>query len=260
MSSSFRKLVVRFFGVLALVMFAGAAIHAQSTTYGALGGVATDPQDKVIVGATVIARNVATNATSEPVKTGSNGRFIITNLVPGVYELTVTAANFAEYKQPNIIVEVGLTTDVPVKVVLAGQTETIAVTAQAPVINNESNDFSTNLNTTAIANLPISIRRWSYFVLATPGTVPDGTFGDISFRGISGLLNNNTVDGADNNEAFFSEEKGRTRIDYSSSLNSSGISGEHIELFGGVWPRGGWRGQCRDEERYQHASRRCFLL
>ena len=35
-------------------------------------------------------------------------------------------------------------------------------------------------------------------VLSTPGAAPDGTFGLISFRGISGLLNNNTVDGGDN--------------------------------------------------------------
>jgi hypothetical protein len=242
MSSSFQKFAVRFIAVIALVMLAGGAIHAQSTTYGAIGGIAIDPQDKVIVGATVTVRNVATNATSEPVKTESNGRFLITNLVPGMYEITVTAANFAEYKQPNIIVEIGRTTDVPVKTVLAGQQQTISVVAEAPVINNEANDFSTNVNTTAIANLPISIRRWSYFALSTPGAVPDGTFGDISFRGISGLLNNNTVDGADNNEAFFSEEKGRTRIDYSSSLNSiqefqvntSNYSAEYGHAAGGV--------------------------
>ncbi|HUK31290.1 MAG TPA: carboxypeptidase-like regulatory domain-containing protein, partial [Candidatus Acidoferrum sp.] len=175
MSSSFQKFAVRFFAAIALVMLAGTAIHAQSTVYGAIGGGASDPQEKAIVGAMVTVRNVATNATSEPVKTDSNGRFVITNLVPGMYEITVTSANFAEYKQQNIIVEVGRTTDVPVKMVLAGQTEQISVTAQAPVINAEANDFSTNLNTTAIANLPISIRRWSYFVLSTPGTVPDGT-------------------------------------------------------------------------------------
>src|SRR5208282_3794824 len=43
---------------------------------------------------------------------------------------------------------------------------------------------------------------------------PDGDYGLISFRGISGLLNNSTVDGADNNQAFFGEERGRTRISY----------------------------------------------
>src|SRR5205814_9752011 len=50
--------------------------------------------------------------------------------------------------------------------------------------------------------------------ILTPGAVPDGIFGLISFRGISGLLNNSTVDGGANNQAFFSEERGRTRIGY----------------------------------------------
>ena len=59
-----------------------------------------------------------------------------------------------------------------------------------------------------------SARRWSNFVLSTSAQAPDGTFGLISFRGISGLLNNNTVDGGDNNQAFFAEERGRTRISY----------------------------------------------
>jgi hypothetical protein len=39
----------------------------------------------------------------------------------------------------------------------------------------------------------------------------------VSYRGISGLYNNNMVDGADNNQAFFSEARGRTRQSYSVS-------------------------------------------
>ena len=55
----------------------------------------------------------------------------------------------------------------------------------------------------------------------TPGAAPDGNFGLVSFRGISGLLNNNTVDGGDNTQAFFAEERGRTRLAYSLSLTRS---------------------------------------
>jgi len=64
----------------------------------------------------------------------------------------------------------------------------------------------------------------------------------ISFRGISGLLNNNTIDGGDNNQAFFSEERGRTRINYVISqsairefqVNTSNYSAEYGRSAGGV--------------------------
>jgi len=56
------------------------------------------------------------------------------------------------------------------------------------------------------------------------------------------LLNNNTVDGGDNNQAFFSEEKGRTRIAYSTSqesiqefqINTSTYSAEYGRAAGAV--------------------------
>ena len=90
------------------------------------------------------------------------------------------------------------------------------MTGEAPQINYTSNDFAPTLNQVAIDNLPINGGRWSQFTLLTPGAVSDSSgFGLISFRGMSTLLNNNTVDGADNNQAFFSEERGRTRVGYS---------------------------------------------
>ncbi len=121
-------------------------------------------------------------------------------------------------------------------------TGTVDVSAEAPVINTTQQDFSTNINQTSINELPINGRRWSNFALLTPGAVPDGTFGLISFRGISGLLNNNTIDGGDNNQAFFAEERGRTRISYSVSqaairefqVNTSSYSAEYGRSAGGV--------------------------
>lgn len=242
MSFSFRNIVIRVLAVAALLTVMGVRVHAQSNVFGGINGVVTDPQNKTVAGASVTARNMSTNVTSKPVTTDSDGRYIITYLQPGPYEIDITAANFATLKRENIIVEVGRATTADLQVALAGQAQTVNVTAEAPVINTESNDVSRNYNRTDINNLPISIRRWSYLILSTPGTVPDGTFGDISFRGISGLLNNNTVDGADNNEAFFSEEKGRTRIDYSVSMNSvqefqvntSNYSAEYGRSAGGV--------------------------
>ena len=192
-------------------------------------------------GATVTVRNVATNAASEAAS-DVNGRFLIINLAPGVYTVEVTLSGFSPFKRDNVIVEVGRTTTLDVGLGLAGQAETVQVTAESPIINTEQSDFSTNINQTTIANLPTNTRRWSTFALMTPGAAPDGNFGLVSFRGISGLLNNNTVDGGDNTQAFFAEERGRTRLAYSVSadavrefqVTTSNYSAEYGRAAGGV--------------------------
>jgi len=156
--------------------------------------------------------------------------------------MEISASGFSVFKVTSITVEVGRVTSVDAALGVKALTETIVATAEAPVITTDRADFSTNINNDAIDNLPINGRRWSSFALSTPGAVPDGTFGLVSFRGISGLLNNNTVDGGDNNQAFFSEEKGRTRISYSISqssirefqVNTSNYSAEYGRSAGGV--------------------------
>jgi outer membrane receptor protein involved in Fe transport len=232
-------------GPLAVVLFflLGSAppAHAQSTTAGAISGTVSDPTRAVVPGATVSARNIATN-NSEQTTSDSNGRFVIPNLAPGTYRFEATLSGFAPFSRDNVVVEVGLTTTIEASLGVAGQTETVVVTAQTPVINTVQPDFSTNINQTQINNLPTNTRRWSTFALMTPGAAPDGTFGLVSFRGISGLLNNNTVDGGDNTQAFFAEERGRTRLAYSLSadavqefqVTTSNYSAEYGRAAGGV--------------------------
>ncbi|HEV2448026.1 MAG TPA: TonB-dependent receptor, partial [Candidatus Sulfopaludibacter sp.] len=73
----------------------------------------------------------------------------------------------------------------------------------------EKTEVSQVVSEAAVDNLPISGRRWDTFVLLTPNVTTDGTSGLVSYRGISGLYNSNTVDGANNNQALFSEARGR---------------------------------------------------
>ncbi|MEK7829480.1 MAG: hypothetical protein AAB401_00255, partial [Acidobacteriota bacterium] len=151
------------------------------------------------------------------------------------------STGFADFKV-ELIVQVGRSTNVEASLKVTGAGETVQVIADAGEINTQSKEFSSNINQTAINELPINGRRWSNFAILTPGSVPDGSFGLISFRGISGLLNNNTIDGGDNNQAFFSEERGRTRISYSVSqsairefqVNTSNYSAEYGRAAGGV--------------------------
>jgi hypothetical protein len=229
------------FALLATLFLFASGTLAQSNTDGAIGGGVTDSSGAVVPGANVTARNLGTSATAKATTDG-NGRYLIGHLQPGTYSLEISAKGFAAYKATNITVEVGRATAVDAALGVQALAETVVATAEAPVMVTDRADFSTNINQATIENLPINERRWAWFALSTPGAVPDAGFGLVSFRGISGLLNNNTVDGADNNQAFFSEERGRTRISYSTSeasiqefqVNTSNYSAEYGRAAGGV--------------------------
>jgi hypothetical protein len=214
---------------------------AQSQTFGAINGVITDPNADVVADATVTVTNEGTNA-AVSTKSDSVGAYVISNLQPGIYDVETTVTGFGPYKQTGVKVEVGLSTSVYVRLALAGQLATVTVTSETPVINTEQSVFATNFDDTQLANLPINVRRWSGLALMTPGAVPDGTFGDVSFRGVGYMFDSNTVDGGSNTQAFFAEEVGRTRMAYSTSMLSvqdfqvtdSNYSAEFGRAVGGV--------------------------
>ena len=226
---------------LLLAMMSALTIYAQSTVTGAIGGVVSNPNNEVVPGASVTARNIETNK-EDTVTTDGEGRFRVVNLQPGTYTVTVNAQGFGTFTQEKVVVEVGRVTSLDVGLAVGTVTGQVEVTGEAPVINTAQQDFSTNINQTSINELPINGRRAANFAILTPASVPDGNFGLISYRGISGLLNNNTVDGGDNNQALFSEERGRTRIPFSVSqgavrefqVNTSNYSAEYGRAAGAV--------------------------
>jgi hypothetical protein len=234
--------ILRFFLVALLVFTMSAIAFGQGTVTGGIGGVVTNPNKEVVPGATVTVKNVGTNKEDTAIS-DDQGRFRVVNLEPGTYKITINSSGFSPYTQEKLIVEVGTVTPVTAALSIGPlQGGIVEVPSEAPVINTSQQDFSNNVNQTQINNLPINGSRWSNFALLNPGAVPDGNFGLISFRGISGLLNNNTVDGGDNNQAFFSEEKGRTRLSYTTSqsairefqVNTSNYSAEYGRAAGGV--------------------------
>lgn len=228
---------------LSVVFLAFAALSwAQSTTEGAIGGTVFDKTGAVVGGATILVHNNGTDA-EQKVTADSSGYYRVTGLQPGTYTVTISGGGLAPYKAEKVIVVLGNLTEISPHLAVGGTSETVDVTAEAPQINYTSPDFAPVMDQTAIANLPINGGRWSNFTLLTPGVVSDSNaFGLLSFRGISELLNNNTVDGADNNQAFFSEERGRTRIGYSTpkeavdefQVNTSNYSAEYGRSAGGV--------------------------
>jgi len=239
--SIIRALVVSVAVLMALFVF-GAASFAQSTTDGAIAGTVTDASGAAVPGAKVTVKNLGTNS-EEVVTSDDTGYFRVGKLQPATYRVAVSAQGFAPFTVERVVVQVGTVTDILAKLNVASADATVVVSAEVPQINTNSAEFAPIVDQVAISNLPINGGRWSDFALLTPGVVNDSNgFGLLSFRGISTLLNNNTVDGADNNQAFFSEERGRTRAGYSSAkaavqefqVNTSNYSSEYGRAAGAV--------------------------
>ncbi len=219
-----------------------AALRGQSTTDGAVGGTVYDAAGAVVPNASVVVHNVQTNAEVKTT-TDSSGFFRVMQLQPGGYDITITASGFSPFKAQGTTVVVGNLTSLTPHLTVGGTGQTVTVTGENPLVNTSTPDVSSVVDQRQIDNLPINGGRWSSFALLTPGVVSNSAgFGLLSFRGQSELLNNNTVDGADNNQAYFSEERGRTRLQYSSSeeaiqefqVNTSNYSSEYGRSAGGV--------------------------
>ncbi len=204
---------------LLLILGFGRTAGAQSVGTGTLVGRVADENGGSISGAKVTVRNVDTNATRE-LETTSDGDYRAVLLQPGSYEVIVQKQGFATLKREGIRVDVGSTVDLDLVLKVASVSQEITVAGATPLIEPEKMESSQVVDETLVQNLPINGRRWTDFVLLTPGVSTDGGFGLVSYRGISSLYNNNTVDGADNNQAFFSEARGRTRIAYAYSMQT----------------------------------------
>lgn len=206
----------------AVVLALGVAVtmRAQSTTNGAINGTVEDPQGAVVPNAPVSVTNEGTGQKLDGT-TNSEGGYSFNVLQPGNYTVTVGASGFASFEQTGVTVEVGRASTVDIHLKVASGSETVQVSGEPPQVNTTDQAVAGNIGDTDLASLPTNGRRWSYFALLEPGVTPDPDgFQDLDFHGVSGYANNSTVDGGDNNQFFFAEERGRTRIAYTLSLDS----------------------------------------
>jgi hypothetical protein len=171
-------------------------------------GTITDPSGASVPSAEVAIRNTDTNV---EVRYQSNeaGIYVAPFLQPGRYEVRAGKTGFEAVLRKELTLQVGQTLKMDFSLALKTTQEVLTVTGEAPVVDAEKTEQSQVISDSVVSNLPIAGRRWDTFALLTPNVTTDGTSGMVSYRGISGLYNGNTVDGANNNQAFFSEARGR---------------------------------------------------
>ncbi|HXS74645.1 MAG TPA: TonB-dependent receptor [Terracidiphilus sp.] len=199
-------------GVLAcLSMFAMLmnTLHAQTAGAGTIKGTVTDSSQASVAGATVTVTNVDTGIAHQ-YTSNESGLYVAPFLQPGHYAVTATSTGFGKVSATNLTLQVGQTMTIDLSLKVQSGSTTVEVSGETPILNVEQTEVSQVVDQQIIQNLPVNGRNWSDFVLLTPNVVQDGGSGLVSFHGISGLYNQNYVDGANNNQMLFSEARGRS--------------------------------------------------
>ncbi len=203
----------RFLAVVALAALflttTGVTVFAQTSGAGTINGTVTDAAQAAIPGASVTVTNTDTGVT-HAYTTNGTGLYTAAFLLPGHYKVDATASNFGKVEASGITLLVGQQLTVDLSLSVSASSTTVEVAATPEILDTQKTEVSQVMDTNLVANLPVNARNWSDFVLLTPNVTQDGATGLISFHGISGLYNQNYVDGANNNDIFWSEARGRS--------------------------------------------------
>jgi hypothetical protein len=235
-----RKLLGTIFLALSIASLQSRA-GAQTAVDGAIGGTVEDVTGDAVPGASVVIVDKATGAT-QTLTSDQAGVYRAIHLQPSHYTVTVTAAGFGPFSSDDVAVEVGLLTSVQPKLNVGSTSERVDVSGEQPLINTVGPDFNQVISQVELEEIPVVNYRYSAYALQVPGVVESGGFGLLSIRGQSTLGNNVTVDGADDNQAFFPDERGRTTVNYTIprtsvqefQVNVSNYSTEYGRASGGV--------------------------
>ncbi|MEW6729722.1 MAG: TonB-dependent receptor [Acidobacteriota bacterium] len=176
----------------------------QSSTTASITGTVIDPDGGVLGNVVISAKNINTKFTREAVS-DEDGAFLLNELPPGPYELTVMAEGFA-VQTARMVLELGRTVRLTFNMKIGQTTDTIEVTALS--LFEDKTESSTNIDSGRIESLPINRRNFIDFTLITPRVTSDRippqgitqTSG-LSFNGQSPRFNSFTIDGVDNNNS-----------------------------------------------------------
>ncbi len=229
-----KKTIFHFGMMMFCVIALGGLAYAQNNKGSIIGSV-KDPNDAIVPSAKVVVTNNATGESRDV--TVSNGEFIVTNLDPGNYKVSVEAAGFKKLVLTNVTIETNSRTPVDAKFtdVSGVGDNVVTVTADsAPLTENETSVRGDIITGKEVTDLPIPQRNFTLLAALSPGvTRPsggsvgvlggnnrvDGGGGSstestrfresggsvISANGARVTQNNFSLDGVDNNESQFGQ-------------------------------------------------------
>ena len=192
-----------------LVLFCGVVLTTSTafgqTSKGTITGTVTDGTGAAVAGATVTARNKDA-AETRTVTSGGFGEYRIGAVLPGNYEIKVTAQGFSILVVDNVNVKASVETPLDVKLEVSSTSQTVTVEAVGNSIQTETAELSASISRTEVQQLPIGSLNPISLVLTEPGAVRvsdrDNFTNGAAFSvdGLRPRSNNFLIDGFDNND------------------------------------------------------------
>jgi hypothetical protein len=133
-----------------------------------LTGTVTDQSGAVIPNAQVSIKNVSTGVMRN-ITSDTAGFYTAPNLLPGNYEITVSARGFTTQVRTAITLDVGAQQVLNVTMHVGQVTEKVQVTGAAPTVQLATSSISAVVNSTTVRELPLNGRSWTDLAKLQPG-------------------------------------------------------------------------------------------
>jgi hypothetical protein len=177
---------------LARLIVLGIAALGTATSAATLNGTVADPTGRSIPEARVMAMNVDTNIVSSTVSDGS-GLYVIPNLPPGTYRLTVQKDGFKTVVRPGVALHTDTVVEMNFSMEVGSLTQSVTIEAGAPIVELSSATIGGNVNNSEVLSLPLNARSWTDLATLTPGvasirSLPSVTNPDRLGRGLGNQL------------------------------------------------------------------------
>jgi hypothetical protein len=193
--------------VVVWILFSEGPVIAQVITQGSISGTVTDSSGSVVPGVKVTILNNATNV-SATVTTSAHGEYVVPDLPPGTYTVTVELTGFQKAVREGVLVVVGAGTVADVRLQVGTVAQSVTVAARPLAIDQTSADRATILSPDTLAILPLEIsgdqRTLEAFLWLDSSTHSTGEGDQYAFRvgGGMALSADIVADGMSFNTAF----------------------------------------------------------
>ena len=180
--------------------------HAQ-VTGATLSGTVKDVSGEVLPQADLSVRNTGTGEVRQVTANGS-GFYVVPNLQPGSYDVTVTDKGFTRQVVNGVTLTVGASRELNLTLQLGAMTQTVEVNATPPTIDTASSTTGATVDSTTVRELPLNGRDWTSLATLEPGvtSIPNQATASFSAnkgnRGFGNQLTNSGHRANENNYRF----------------------------------------------------------